>query len=79
MQGCRQWPDALLKAGVKAAQEYGGEGVVVLLADQPFVTTGMINRLIDEFQGSEDFISYLHNGVMTPPPFFYLEVFFQEL
>ncbi|MEH7355869.1 nucleotidyltransferase family protein [Neobacillus drentensis] len=58
---------ASLKVGVKAAEEFGGEGVVVLLADQPFVTTGMINRLMEEFQGSEDYISYLHDGVMKPP------------
>lgn len=58
---------ASLKAGVNAAQEFGGEGVVVLLADQPLVTTGMINRLMDKFQGSVDYISYLHNGVMKPP------------
>jgi len=66
-QDANNGQSASLKAGVKAAQEIGGDGVVVLLADQPFVTTGMINRLIDEFQGSEDFISYLHNGVMKPP------------
>ncbi|EKN70761.1 xanthine dehydrogenase [Neobacillus bataviensis LMG 21833] len=58
---------ASLRAGAKVAAEMGAAGVVVLLADQPFVTTKMINRLIDEFHGSEEFISFSHNGVMKPP------------
>ncbi|MFJ7727676.1 NTP transferase domain-containing protein [Neobacillus sp. NPDC097160] len=58
---------ASLKTGVKAAVELGAAGVVVLLADQPFVTTEVINRLIDLYQGSEEFIAYSHYGVLKPP------------
>ncbi|MFK9090448.1 NTP transferase domain-containing protein [Bacillus salipaludis] len=56
-----------LKTGVKAAVELGAAGVVVLLADQPFVTTEVINKLIDLFQGSEEFIAYSNYDVLKPP------------
>lgn len=60
---------ASLKAGVKAAVELGVEGVVVMLADQPLVSAGLINRLVDEFQKSHGdfYISFLHKGIVTPP------------
>lgn len=60
---------ASLKAGVKAAVELGVEGVVVMLADQPLVPAGLINRLVDEFQKSygDFYISFLHKGIVTPP------------
>lgn len=58
---------ASLKAGVKAAAEIGAAGVVVLLADQPFVTTKMLNQLLDEFHGYEEFICFSHKGVLKPP------------
>ncbi|MGG1674467.1 NTP transferase domain-containing protein [Neobacillus sp. NRS-1170] len=58
-----------LKSGVKAAEELGADGVVILLADQPFVTSAMINRLVDEFSASNEYshLSYSQNGISKPP------------
>ncbi|CAH2712998.1 Purine catabolism protein PucB [Neobacillus rhizosphaerae] len=63
---------ASLKAGVKAAADLAATGVVVLLADQPFVTIEMINKLVDESRTFQDYayISYLHRGIPKPPVYF---------
>ncbi|WP_042347941.1 nucleotidyltransferase family protein [Bacillus massiliigorillae] len=68
---------ASLKAGVRLAEEIGAAGVVVLLADQPFVTSGMINRLVDDFQSSHNvsYISYSNNGILKPPALFTRRLF----
>ncbi|MDN3015239.1 nucleotidyltransferase family protein [Paenibacillus sp. BSR1-1] len=60
---------ASLKSGVKAAAELGADGVVILLADQPFVTSALINRLVDEFSASNEYshLSYSQNGNSKPP------------
>lgn len=58
---------ASLRVGVMVASETGAAGIVVLLADQPFVTTKMINQLIDEYHESEQFVAFSHHGVMKPP------------
>jgi molybdenum cofactor cytidylyltransferase len=39
-----------LRCGLAAAQALGATAVVVMLADQPFLTSGMINRLIEEYR-----------------------------
>lgn len=65
-----------LKVGVRAAEEMGASGVVVLLADQPFVTRGIINRLINELQiSSASYISCSHKGVLKPPVLFSKHLF----
>jgi molybdenum cofactor cytidylyltransferase len=58
-----------LKTGVSKATEWGADAVVVLLADQPFVTTECINRLLEEFILSPNllFVSALQNGILKPP------------
>jgi molybdenum cofactor cytidylyltransferase len=68
---------ASLKAGVRVANKMGAAGVVVLLADQPFVTNEMINRLVDEFQLSHNvsYISCSHKGILKPPVLFARHLF----
>lgn len=60
---------ASLKAGVSDASQLGAAGVVVLLADQPNITPGMINRLVEEFSACQDldYLAYTHNGIAKPP------------
>lgn len=60
---------ASLKSGIKAAIDAGAEGVVVMLGDQPFVTSGMINQLIAESRRYPDlfYISFSHKGIPRPP------------
>jgi molybdenum cofactor cytidylyltransferase len=61
-----------LKLGVKKAAEWGADAVVVMLADQPFVTTECINRLVSEFQTHPTtlFVSASQKGVCKPPVLF---------
>ncbi|MBL0387422.1 NTP transferase domain-containing protein [Tumebacillus sp. ITR2] len=57
-------------SGVRAAQERGAEGVLILLADQPLVTSEMINSLIDRFQTTDPppaFVAASLDGVARPP------------
>jgi molybdenum cofactor cytidylyltransferase len=63
---------ASLKLGVKKAEEWGADAVVVLLADQPFVTTECINRLVAEYQTQPTtlFVSASQQGVCKPPILF---------
>jgi xanthine dehydrogenase accessory protein pucB len=58
-----------LKAGLKEGEERGADAVLVLLADQPFVTKGMINQLIDRFEDNT-FVSFSKNGKGMPPALF---------
>ncbi len=60
---------ASLKTGIMAARVSGTETVVVLLADQPFVTAEMINVLIEEFHRSPyySFVSFSNDGFTKPP------------
>jgi molybdenum cofactor cytidylyltransferase len=66
-----------LKTGVKQAAEWGADAIVVLLADQPFVTAECINRLIEEFTLSPKllFVSATQNGKCKPPVLLSKEVF----
>jgi molybdenum cofactor cytidylyltransferase len=66
-----------LKAGLKKAEECRAEGVLVLLADQPFVTRKMINQLIEEFRETT-FVSFAKNGKGMPPALF-SQILFKNL
>lgn len=56
---------ASLKIGVKAAAALKAKAVAVLLADQPFVTSRMINHLLDEYR--DPYTAAANNGVPMPP------------
>jgi molybdenum cofactor cytidylyltransferase len=66
-----------LKTGVKKASDWGADAIVVLLADQPFVTAECINQLIKEFTSSPKllFVSASQNGKCKPPVLLSKEVF----
>ncbi len=68
---------ASLKTGVKEAIQIGATGVLILLADQPFVTTKMINHLMNEFQSTNlnSYISYSNNGLIQAPVLFSKKTF----
>lgn len=59
---------ASLKAGLKAAISIGAEAVMILLADMPFVSAGLINHFIDEFKEAQDRIYVAAS--MQPPVLF---------
>jgi molybdenum cofactor cytidylyltransferase len=68
---------ASLKAGVRLAEALGAQGVVVLLADQPFVTMEMINQLIKESVHSQNipYFSFTQKGISKPPVLFTRSMF----
>jgi len=63
-----------LKAGLKEAESLGANGVLVMLADQPFVTKEMINQLVDGFQANS-FVSFSKKGKAMPPVLFSSSLF----
>jgi molybdenum cofactor cytidylyltransferase len=63
-----------LKAGIKEAESLGANGVLVMLADQPFVTKEMINQLVEGFYANS-FISFSKKGKAMPPVLFSSSLF----
>ncbi|WP_163101098.1 nucleotidyltransferase family protein [Peribacillus alkalitolerans] len=62
-----------LKSGLKEAENYLSEAAIVLLADQPFITTEMINNLILKYKECSlvetklHYITSSNNGMFMPP------------
>jgi len=58
-----------LKCGMRFAEKCGADAVVVLLSDQPFITTQLINQLIQEYKLQEtiSFICPTNNDIICPP------------
>ena len=56
------------------------EAIVILLADQPFITEAVINELIQLYeQYQADYISFTNNGIVMPPVLFARSTFFDLL
>lgn len=72
-----------LRCGVEKAKRMNVDGVVVLLADQPFVTAEFINKTIDCYEQNENihFVAANYQGIKQPPVLFTKKVFplFQAL
>jgi molybdenum cofactor cytidylyltransferase len=65
-----------LKYGLKQAKRLHAEAVIVLLADQPFITERMINQLIFYYEFFPlPYITVTHNGIPMPPALFSAETF----
>jgi molybdenum cofactor cytidylyltransferase len=67
---------ASLKAGVKAAIALNAGAIVVLLGDQPLITSRIINQLVDCKHSG--FAASTKKGVIMPPILF-SQTFFREL
>lgn len=61
-----------LKCGLHAAQQLHAEAVMIILADQPFISAQMINQLIRTYkaQTTASFVAATHYGVTCPPILF---------
>lgn len=65
-----------IKIGLKVAREMKCDAAMILLADQPLVTTELIDRLIDCYIASKkngkgaEFVASSHNGILKPPVLF---------
>jgi molybdenum cofactor cytidylyltransferase len=65
-----------LRCGLQGAQEAKARAVLILLADQPFVSETMLNHLIQTFRQHEgegltiDYVSSSYHGMQRPPILF---------
>ena len=58
-----------IKAGLDKAIEYQSDAIMILLADQPFISTKMINQLINIYKQdrTKSFVAPLMDESMRPP------------
>jgi molybdenum cofactor cytidylyltransferase len=61
-----------LKKGIEKAISLGYEAVLIMLADQPYVTSKMINEFIKRYSLNKEteFISAVFEGIPRPPVLF---------
>ncbi|MGG0717210.1 NTP transferase domain-containing protein [Robertmurraya massiliosenegalensis] len=57
-----------LKRGFSEAQKMNADGVMILLADQPFIQASMLNELIDTFSNEPvEYVASSYNNIIRPP------------
>lgn len=61
-----------LRCGLNAVLPTQPDAVIVALADQPFITAGLVNRLIENFEQAPelDYVASAHEGTAMPPALF---------
>lgn len=66
-----------IRYGVQAARAMDAEAVMILLADQPFITKGMINELLFHYHATTDigFVASRYVGLARPPVIFAQRMF----
>lgn len=66
-----------LRCGVKKAMQMKADGIVVLLADQPFIKAELINELIDCYKQQQTayYVAAKHRGIVRPPVLFAKKTF----
>jgi len=79
-----QWQEGMassIRSGIKAITEINSlvEGVILLVCDQPFITTSLLNNLIEAHQTSgKGIVACSYDNTFGPPVFFH-HSFFPEL
>jgi molybdenum cofactor cytidylyltransferase len=77
----RDWEGGMgssIRAGVQAAGEQGCESVILALADQPFVSSGTLKRLIDAYEESaKPVVASQYAGTVGVPALFSRRFFSQ--
>ncbi|MEK5251417.1 xanthine dehydrogenase accessory protein PucB [Bacillus sp. FSL R9-9530] len=66
-----------LRCGLEKAESMDADGVIVILADQPFVTVEIVNSLIDDYQHSPqlDYVAASYQDIPQPPVLFSKRIF----
>ncbi|WP_242222335.1 NTP transferase domain-containing protein [Bacillus cereus group sp. BfR-BA-01380] len=66
-----------LRCGVQKAMDMKADGIVVLLADQPFIKTELINELIDCYKQHKTvyYVAAKYRGIARPPVLFAKKTF----
>jgi molybdenum cofactor cytidylyltransferase len=69
-----------LKSGIQKAIEIGADAVIILLADQPFVTTEVIDTLLSSYQKEPNyFFIAATNDHLPMPPILFTKICFPYL
>ncbi|MEI5909253.1 nucleotidyltransferase family protein [Bacillus spongiae] len=65
-------PAHSLHSGILEAERLEADGVLVMLADQPFITSELLNQIMEQFQldKSVDFVATSFKGIPQPPVLF---------
>ncbi|WP_175639508.1 NTP transferase domain-containing protein [Metabacillus schmidteae] len=64
-----------LKIGIQRAIQIGADSVVIFLADQPFITSHMIDHLIQQSKKEKDFVAAFDGEHIKPPILFHQKAF----
>lgn len=72
---CSDAPEGMarsIRCGVKAAKAYDPDAVLIMLADQPWIQSDMIDQLILTYEMDRglDYVAYSDEGVSKPPVLF---------
>ena len=69
MTECGEGQSHSLKTGINQAYSLHSDAVVILLADQPFITTDMINQLIEVYKKNPttSFVASSFQYIVQPP------------
>jgi molybdenum cofactor cytidylyltransferase len=89
LHGIPYWPvvnldyergvNSSLRAGIQAASETPARAAVVVLADMPFVTTAMMETLINSYRSSDAPLVISDYGGVNAPPMLFDRSLFGEL
>ncbi|HET9429565.1 MAG TPA: nucleotidyltransferase family protein [Chitinophagaceae bacterium] len=77
----KEWQEGMassIRCGINYLQEKypGCEGAILMVSDQPYVTTELINKLITTHQETgKKIVSSSFGGMKGPPAFFHLQLF----
>ncbi|OXB98660.1 MULTISPECIES: xanthine dehydrogenase accessory protein PucB [Bacillus] len=66
-----------LHCGLEKAESMNADGVIVMLADQPFITVKLLNSLIDSYEHLPqfDYVAASFQGIPQPPILFSKGIF----
>lgn len=66
-----------LRRGIEEAENLQADGVMVMLADQPFITTALLNRIIYEFHQHPglQYVAAAYQDIPRPPVLFSSNIF----
>ncbi len=66
-----------LRCGVEKAESMNADGVVVMLADQPFITTRLLNEIINCYRINQElhYAAAGYQGIPRPPVLFSKKLF----
>jgi len=66
-----------LRQGIEEAESMQADGAIIMLADQPFITTALLNGIIHEFHQHPElqYIAAAYQGIPRPPVLFSSKLF----